>query len=101
MLKVDKWLPYFTFSIFMVKILAFTPSFADSFIVLALIGYIFISELRIKDKKFEEINTYLHESKEVAAKQQQEIKHLQTVMSSMQMINGMKPSALRNKINNG
>jgi hypothetical protein len=89
--KIKSWVPLVAFVAFLMKIMITSPSFPDAVVLGALISYVILEQTRLKDKKFEETAQKMKNLEDINKKFQDDIKNLQTSVSSMKMSTGLRP----------
>lgn len=86
-----KLLPILSFLAFLIKTILFSASFPESIILLGLISYVLIDEMKLTAKKLAEYDEKLKELKEIQEKMAIEFKIVQSSANAAKMVQGMRP----------
>ncbi len=85
-----KFFPIVTFLAFLVKTMIIAASFPDALIIAALVCYVILDQLRLKDTKLATYDATIKELKQNHEKYELEIKNLQANLNGVKMGVGMR-----------
>jgi hypothetical protein len=85
-----KSFPIVAFLAFLVKIMIIPVSFPDAIVLSALVAYVILDQLRLKDKKIASYDQIIKELKETQAKQEIDLKNLQANINGVKLGVGMR-----------
>ncbi len=85
-----KFFPIVTFFAFLIKTMIIPASFPDALIISALVSYIILDQLRLKDTKLATYDKTIQEMKQNQEKYEVDIKNLQANLNGVKMGVGMR-----------
>lgn len=85
-----KFFPIVTFLAFLVKTMAIPASFPDALIISALVCYVILDQLRLKDVKLATYDATIKELKQTQEKYEVDIKNLQANLNGVKLGVGMR-----------
>ena len=85
-----KFFPIVTFLAFLVKTMVIPASFPDALIILGLVGYVVLDQLRLKDQKIASYDQMIKELQQTQQKQEIDLKNLQANINGVKLGVGMK-----------
>jgi hypothetical protein len=88
--KIKSILPLAAFLLFLGKNMVLPPSFPDAIILASLVTYIILESLRLENKEFKKLEEKLQSMAQLAEKQQQDMKNIQSAISSIKLSSGLR-----------
>lgn len=85
-----KLFPIITFLAFLVKTVVIPASFPDALIISALVCYVILDQLRLKDQKIASYDKTIKELQDLQQKQEVDLKNLQANINGVKLGVGMK-----------
>jgi hypothetical protein len=88
--KIKSILPIAAFCIFLGKILIFSANIAECVVILGLIAYVILNELRIKDKKLAIYDSQITKLQEANQKLEADVQTCRSAISSIKLSAGLR-----------